>query len=41
MQNFNKLIDIQFIGAADSFEIKTPLHGRKPYIEITGEQTNF
>lgn len=39
MQNFNKLIDIQFIGAADSFEIKTPLHGQKPYIEITGEQT--
>ena len=40
MQNFNKLIDIKFITQKDAFEIKTPRHGIKPQIEITGNLTS-
>lgn len=40
MQNFNKLIDIKFVTQSEAFEIKTPRHGIKPQIEISGNLTS-
>lgn len=40
MQNFNKLIDIKFVTQSETFEIKTPRHGIKPQIEISGNLTS-
>lgn len=40
MQNFNKLIDIKFVTQTKAFEIKTPRHGIKPQIEISGNLTS-
>ena len=40
MQNYNKLIDLTFIGASGGFSIRTPRSGLKPNISITGELTS-